>query len=560
MRKTTSRFAAAMLAVATLAASAVMAAAPAHKAQAVTTAWPTSEIVVHGAMQGATFEAYRLLNSTDDSTNYSYTLRDHRDSSNSGISVSDNDTKITKVLTDVTGKTSASDIYNFLAKKSSTSMEQLLKSVYTQLLRENIPADYTETADTAEKAGQGDSSAPYAATFKDIPQGWYLIVPASSMTTSDSATVSGIMDSVLIANTANSTTDDEDNPGVDLYLKPSIVHVTSATDQNAKSAQYHNDYAVGTKFTWSATGTVPEYFSVFSPLKYAFNVTLPKGVTADSTSTDASGCPTAAIYTVNPQDTDFAGKDQTPTTTQISGFNSTKNQDGSCTYSIDDLTQAKETQDSTKSITLKYDTKIRLDMKAKLNANATNGKDGNVISTTVSYPGSMLDPTVNRTTAASTATLYTYKLTVKNTDNSGKPLANGAKYSLYSCGDNGCNTQVGAETEVSGDDASAVLSGLDSGTYELRETTVPAGYSGASKVKFTVTPTFQDGTVTLTSDNPAVTTTDASMVINMKNTTSGGLLPSTGGIGVVIMYVCGALLVGVSLAGIIVAVRRRNRE
>lgn len=559
MRKTTNQFAAAILAVATLAASAVMAAAPARKAQAVTTAWPTSEIVVHGAMQGATFEAYRLLNSTDDGNEkYSYTLRTDRDASTSGISVSDNDTKITNVLTNVTGKTSASDIYNLLAKKSSASMEQLLKSVYEQLSSEKIPADYTATAEAAEKTEPGEPWAPYAATFKDIPQGWYLIVPTSTTTASDSATASGITDSVLIANTANSTKDREGNPGVDLEIKPNIVQVTSATDQSTESAQYQNDYAVGTSFTWRAAGTVPEYFSAFSPLKYAFNVTLPKGVTADST--DAHGCPTFAIYAVNPQDTDFAGKDQTPTTIQISGFNSTKNQDGSCTYSIDDLTQAKETQDSTKSITLKYDTKIRLDMKAKLNANATNGKDGNVISTTVSYPGSMLDPTVNRTTAASTATLYTYKLTVKNTDNSGKPLANGAKYSLYSCGDNGCNTQVRAETEVSGDDASAVLSGLDSGTYELRETTVPAGYSGVSPVKFTVTPDFNNGTVTLTSDNDAVTTTDASMVINMKNTTSGGLLPSTGGIGVVIMYVCGALLVGVSLAGIIVAVRRRNRE
>ncbi|MFR0591130.1 SpaA isopeptide-forming pilin-related protein [Bifidobacterium thermophilum] len=559
MRKTTSRFAAAILAVATLAASAVMATAPARKAQAVTTAWPTSEIVVHSAMQGATFEAYRLLNSTDDGNEkYSYTLRTDRDASTSGIQVSDNDTNITNVLTTVTGKTSASDIYNLLAKKSSASMEQLLKSVYTQLSSGKIPADYTATAEAAEETEPGNPWAPYAATFKDIPQGWYLIVPTSSMTASDPATASGITDSVLIANTANSTKDREGNPGVDLEIKPNIVQVTSATDQKTESAQYQNDYAVGTSFTWSAAGTVPEYFSAFSPLKYAFNVTLPKGVTADSE--DANHCPMVAIYAVNPQDTDFAGKDQTPTTTQISGFNSTKNQDGSCTYGIDDLTQAKEASDSTKSITLKYDTKIRLDMKAKLNANATNGKDGNVISATVSYPGSMLDPTVSRTTAASTATLYTYKLTINNTSNDNKALSNGAKYSLYSCDDNGCDTQIGTETEVSGTDASAVFSGLDSGSYEVRETTVPAGYSGASPVNFTVTSNFNNGTVTLTSNNNAVTTTDASMVIQMKNTSNGGLLPSTGGAGVVIMYVCGVLLIGGALAGIIVATSRRNRE
>ncbi len=169
------------------------------------------------------------------------------------------------------------------------------------------------------------------------------------------------------------------------------------------------------------------------------------------------------------------------------------------------------------------------------------------------------------TTAASTATLYTYKLTVKNTDNADKPLSNGAKYSLYRCNGTACNTPVGTETSVSYDTlsktATAVFNGLDSGAYELRETGIPAGYSGTDPVQFTVTPTFNNGTVTLKSSNDSVVVNpDASLTITVKNTSGGGLLPSTGGVGVIILYVCGLLLVAGALAGIIVAARRRNRE
>ena len=107
-----------------------------------------------------------------------------------------------------------------------------------------------------------------------------------------------------------------------------------------------------------------------------------------------------------------------------------------------------------------------------------------------------------------------------------------------------------------------MFNGLDSGAYELRETGIPAGYSGADPVKFTETTTFNNGTVKLESNNPSVVVVnpDASLTVTVKNTSGGGLLPSTGGVGVIILYVCGLLLVAGAIAGIVVAARRRNRE
>ncbi|MGN0108825.1 MAG: SpaA isopeptide-forming pilin-related protein [Bifidobacterium sp.] len=542
MRKITSRFAAAMLAVATLAASAVMATAPARKAQAVTNAWPTSEIVVHGAMQGATFTAYRLLNSTDDGTNYSYTLRNVRDTSTSDIQVSDNDTNITNVLTTVTGKTSASEIYDLLRSKASSQqgLNQQMKTIYKAIKANSaITPDANASADTTDAQKPG----AYQATFSNMPQGYYLIAQT------DDSSAAGSTVSLLIANTANSTNDNAGNPGVDVEVKTDTIQLLSATDNGNPAAQYHDDFAIGKNFTWSATGTLPANYSLYDAYKYAFTVKLPAGVAA--VSADNNGCPVVTASAVN---------DDNETPIASGAFTVQKLADGTgCTYSFGDLKTA-TASDTTAPLTIAAGTSIRLSMKAHLTSGATLGNKGNIISSSVSYSSNPLDSTMTGTTAPSTATLYTYKLTINNINNDNKALSNGAKYSLYSCDDKGCNTQIGTETEVSGTDASAVFSGLDSGTYEVRETTVPAGYSAASPVHFTVTPNFQDGTVTLTSDNPAVTTTDASMVIQMKNTSSGGLLPSTGGIGVVIMYVCGALLVGVSLAGIIVAARRRDRD
>lgn len=551
MRKTTSRFAAAMLAVATLAASAVMAAAPAHKAQAVTTAWPTSEIVVHGAMQGATFEAYRLLNSTDDGTNYSYTLRTQRDSSTSGIKITDRDKAVTTALTSATGKSSAHGVYDSLNGKAddTLALERQMKTIY-----QAIKADPTITQDGTATANKDDTqnAGAYQATFTDMPQGYYLIAQ-----TNDSS-AAGSTVSLLIANTANSTKDAAGNSGVDVDVKADTVQLLSATDQHQAAAQYQDDVAVGTDFTWSATGTLPANYALYDAYKYVFTVKIPAGVAADSTD-KSSGCPVATASTVN---------DSHETPIASDAYTVQKLADGTgtvCTYSFGNLKTAKAS-DTKASLTIDAGTDIRLSMKAHLTSGATLGNKGNIISSSVSYSSNPLDSAMTGTTAESTATLYTYKLTVKNTDNDGKALSNDAKYSLYRCNaPDDCNTPVGTETSVSYDTSSntatAVFNGLDSGAYELRETGIPAGYSGAAPVKFTVTPTFNNGTVTLKSNNDSVVVNpDASLTITVKNTSGGGSLPSTGGVGVIILYVCGLLLVAGAIAGIVVAARRRNRE
>ena len=106
------------------------------------------------------------------------------------------------------------------------------------------------------------------------------------------------------------------------------------------------------------------------------------------------------------------------------------------------------------------------------------------------------------------------------------------------------------------DDGTLNFEGLGAGTYTIKETVVPSGYTKAQDV--TVVITFDNATKTFTATvNGTAATADATTnlfpvdVINV----AGNVLPSTGGIGTTIFYVVGALLV--LGAGVVLITRRR---
>ncbi len=100
------------------------------------------------------------------------------------------------------------------------------------------------------------------------------------------------------------------------------------------------------------------------------------------------------------------------------------------------------------------------------------------------------------------------------------------------------------------------FSGVDDGTYLLVETATPAGYNSIEPAKFTVTATHNDGdtpsfgSVTGAAAEGSTITlgplTRDSKTVGLKTeivNNEGSVLPSTGGIGTIIFYVLGSLLV-----------------
>lgn len=225
-----------------------------------------------------------------------------------------------------------------------------------------------------------------------------------------------------------------------------------------------------------------------------------------------------------------------------------------------------------------------------------------------------VEPTVTKTTAATTATVHTYAFSLAKTSDEAdgatgfKPLTN-AGFTLYS--DNAMKTPVSmvkveatattdayyrpataAEiaagtgvTEMAADmgaDRNTLLvRGLDAATYYLKETKVPSGYyapKGGFAVQLTgereavsktltgnLNDTASSFTVTNTTDNVLLGTASVNgteqnrLDASLKNS-STPVLPTTGGVGTVMFTVVGLLCMGAALWFFLFARRRRKDE
>lgn len=171
-------------------------------------------------------------------------------------------------------------------------------------------------------------------------------------------------------------------------------------------------------------------------------------------------------------------------------------------------------------------------------------------------------------TPESEVRVYTYQLNntkYHDDDTQGNELE-GAGFRLYS--DKDCteeqeiklkkNTTDGTYSPYFGADAGDEMfsdehgqfnvKGLDAGTYYLKETTPPAGYSACADKEIVISATHTEYNVSLSGNL-------SNKIINKK---AGGItLPSTGGIGTTIFYVVGG---GLMVAAIVLLVTKKRME
>lgn len=207
--------------------------------------------------------------------------------------------------------------------------------------------------------------------------------------------------------------------------------------------------------------------------------------------------------------------------------------------------------------------------KAKMNASAkiasTSG-NGNTYQVYYQHnPGNAADGYDH--TTPETPYVYTYQFIVvkQDGDNTDTKLS-GAEFKLYSDQSatkkevavsfaNGVYTVDPNGTAVLTTDTNGriIVNGLDSGTYYLKETKAPSGYKLDDTVrKVTVTP---DSAVANAKNGEAITykvNDDPNHTMTINN--YKGSLPSTGGMGIVLMVVAGVLLIA---GGMISIMRRR---
>lgn len=206
--------------------------------------------------------------------------------------------------------------------------------------------------------------------------------------------------------------------------------------------------------------------------------------------------------------------------------------------------------------------------KAKMNASAkiaSTGGNGNTYQVYYQHnPGNAADGYDH--TTPETPYVYTYQFIVvkQDGDNTDTKLS-GAEFKLYS--DQSATKEVavslakgvytvdpnGTAVLTTGTDGKITVNGLDSGTYYLKETKAPSGYKLDDTVrKVTVTP---DSAVAKAQNGEAITykvNDDSNHTMTIDN--YKGSLPSTGGMGIVLMVVAGVLLIA---GGMISIMRRR---
>ena len=206
---------------------------------------------------------------------------------------------------------------------------------------------------------------------------------------------------------------------------------------------------------------------------------------------------------------------------------------------------------------------------AHLNENAAvNGSAENKNSVQLKYSNNPRPGEYWGTTPKSEVYVYTYQLNnTKYRDDAkeGNELA-GAGFHLYS--DEACKNEVELYQKdgfyfpikdstdkdkepvamFSDNKGQFNVKGLDAGTYYLKETNTPAGYSACKVIPVTIKADHSGNHVTLSGDLN-------NKIVNKK---AGGItLPSTGGIGTTIFYVVGG---GLMVAAIVLLVTKKRME
>ena len=314
------------------------------------------------------------------------------------------------------------------------------------------------------------------------------------------------------------------------------------------------DHAINEEFKFQLTATLPasenngrayDYYNEYAVL---FNDTLSKGITydrLDSVVIESNGIP----YDITNDSSMYEVDD------------SRLESDHYFVVGIPDVKTCVPDLNKGATITVTYT--------AHLNENAAvNGSTDNKNKVQLQYSNNPSNSAYWGFTPESAVCVYTYQLNnTKYHDeaNSGNELE-GAGFSLYS--DEACTQEVklykeGAfyypiknatgKTAVemkSAADGTFNVKGLDAGTYYLKETTPPAGYSACDKTRIVISATHDEHNVNLSGESNL-----NNKIINKK---AGGItLPSTGGIGTTIFYVVGS---GLMVAAIVLLVTKKRME
>lgn len=245
---------------------------------------------------------------------------------------------------------------------------------------------------------------------------------------------------------------------------------------------------------------------------------------------------------------------------------------GADTYTLSATPQPGEGADLTVSFVQSYiqahpGETVTITYYAQVTENAVSGTAGNTNDVTLTYNNNPGQTTT--TTPPEPVTVYSFDIQVeKFTEEAGTPTGSpleGAEFELYADAD--LTEQIG-QTSTTTAQGLINFELLDAGTYYLKETKAPAGYTLLAdpiKVKITATDAA-DGTFTLEVNGQEVDETTGTYVsrIDAENGTAiiavenykGFTLPATGGMGIALFVIIG--IAGIAAVSIVITKKTKK--
>ena len=320
------------------------------------------------------------------------------------------------------------------------------------------------------------------------------------------------------------------------------------------------DHAINEKFQFQLIAKLPagrdegRAYDYYDKYTVCFNDTLSEGITydgLDSVVIESNGTPYDITNDSSKYDIDISNlKSQNSFVVKI---HDVKN----CVANLNDGA----------TITVTYTAHLN----DKAYVNIAGGSTSNINKVYLTYSNNPKDESsIGKTPESTPVYVYTYQLNntkYHDDDNPNNVLA-GAGFRLYS--DEACHdedeiklkmndddtysrdfsTEGKGVEMISGQDGQFNVKGLDAGTYYLKETKTPDGYSACKVIPVTIKADH--------SRNDQVNLEGSKLSTTIINKKAGGItLPSTGGIGTTIFYVVGG---GLMVAAIVLLVTKKRME
>lgn len=380
-----------------------------------------------------------------------------------------------------------------------------------------------------------------ANTALSAPAGYYLLKDKDAVTGDDAATLF-----IVQVNGPVTVNRKADKPTFEKKVK-------DVNDSTGDKSDWQDsaDYDVNDEVPFQLTATLPTNdtdFAAYKTYKLVFHDRQSAGLTFNEKSVVVKyGDKTlgADSYTVtgNPED------------------------EGTFDITIADAKAVKDAEGS--AITVAAGGKFTVEYTSTLNENAVIGSTGNPNEASLEFSNNPNVGGEGETGKTSTdkVIVFTYQLDINKTFNDGTPAENDLpKFKLYKfdSATNDYTIDRGEVTITKTEDGkyTAPFKRVDDGKYKLVETKTPAGFNTAADTLFEITADHD-----VESDNPQLTvlkinttagnTTTGTVTADVVNQ-KGSTLPSTGGMGTVLLYVAGIAVFVLAGATLVMALRRRN--